>query len=315
MLILTVFALGAALGTNALLAKLLTPSPAALAAARSAGSSVATAEELATEPPAVPEPVATSSGSQGKKQLRHYLDPIQRRNIFDSEASATPIKEPINVGDEVRKKSELDATLISTMEAADKKWSTALIAVAGKGPAVYMIDELLLTATIRDIKRPDKANCARIIVLNGGELEYISACDEKKRRGPKASAAKSDRPKKKGGRHKYEVKDLGNGKFEIPQSDIDYALGNLDKLGREARVVPNFADGRPNGWKVFSIRRTSALRQMGIKNNDVLTAVNGHDLSNTEKALEIYAKLQTDKSFTLEILRNGEPMTLEYDVR
>ncbi len=80
-------------------------------------------------------------------------------------------------------------------------------------------------------------------------------------------------------------------------------------------MVPNFADGQPNGWKVFSIRRTSALRQMGIKNNDVLTAVNGHDLSNTEKALEVYGKLQSEKSFSLEVLRNGEPMTLEYEVR
>jgi type II secretory pathway component PulC len=54
---------------------------------------------------------------------------------------------------------------------------------------------------------------------------------------------------------------------------------------------------------------------MGIKNNDVLTAVNGHDLSNTEKALEVYGKLQSEKSFSLEVLRNGEPMTLEYEVR
>jgi general secretion pathway protein C len=54
---------------------------------------------------------------------------------------------------------------------------------------------------------------------------------------------------------------------------------------------------------------------MGLKNNDVLTSVNGFDLSNTNKALEIYSKLQSDKNFTLEILRNGEPMTMEYSVQ
>jgi general secretion pathway protein C len=315
MLILAIFALGAALGTNALLAKLLTPSPTKLAEARSTAAPVTATTGGPTDAPPVPEPVASRSGPMGKRQLRHYLDPIQRRNIFDSEASAKPPPTTTGSGDEVTKKSDLDAHLISTMEAADPAWSTALITAGNKGPAVYMIGELLLTATIRDIKRPTTAECARIIVENGGELEYLSACDKKGRARPTAAAAKPDRLKKKGGRHKYEVKDLGNGKYEIPQSDIDYALGNLDKLGREARVVPNFADGQPNGWKVFSIRRTSALRQMGIKNNDVLTAVNGHDLSNTEKALEIYAKLQTDKSFTLEVLRNGEPKTLEYEVR
>jgi general secretion pathway protein C len=86
-------------------------------------------------------------------------------------------------------------------------------------------------------------------------------------------------------------------------------------MAREARVVPNFADGQTNGFKVFAIRRNSALRKMGLKNNDVLTSVNGYDLSNTEKALELYGKLQAEKSFSLEILRNGEPVTLEYNIR
>jgi general secretion pathway protein C len=319
MMILAVFALGAALGTNAMLAKVLTPSPAKLAAARSAAAPSVVADAArggdGADVPEAPEPVLSAQAG-GKKLLAHYLSPIKRRNIFDSEANpdaAPPTPGPQDP-DEVTKKSEINATLISTMEAADPSWSTALIAAAGKGPAVYMIGEQILTAKIRDIKRPLKDQCARVILENNGELEYLSACDEKGKK-PKAVASKAKDKKKPGGRHKYSIEDKGNGKFDIPQGDIDYVLGNLDKLGREARVVPNFADGSPNGWKVFSIRRTSALRQMGIKNNDVLTAVNGHDLSNTEKALEVYGKLQSDKSFSLEVLRNGEPMTLEYEVR
>ncbi len=319
MLILSVFALGAALGTNALLAKLLTPPAAKLAEARSsvpaviAGGPAATGSEGA---PDAPQPVA-SARAGGKKLLAHYLVPIKRRNIFDSEANpeAAPAAKGTQDPDEVTKKSDIDATLISTMEAEDPNWSTALIATGKQGPAVYMIGEQLLTAKIRDIKRPLPDQCARVILENNGELEYLSACDEKGRKKATPTAAKEAKPAKKGGRHKYSIEDKGNGKYDIPQKDIDYVLGNLDKLGREARVVPNFADGQANGWKVFSIRRTSALRQMGIKNNDVLTAVNGHDLSNTEKALEVYGKLQAEKSFTLEVLRNGEPMTLEYEVR
>ncbi len=319
MMILSVFALGAALGTNAMLAKLLTPPAGKLAEARSSVPAIVAVNptgESAESAPADPQAVATAR-APGQKLLRHFLDPIKRRNIFDSEANpdATPSGPVDGDPNEVTKKSDLNATLISTMEAADPKWSTALIAAAGQGPAVYMIGEQLLTAKIRDIRRPLKDQCARVILENGGELEYLSACDEKGRKKATPTAAKEAKPAKRGGRHKYSIEDKGNGKFDIPQKDIDYVLGNLDKLGREARVVPNFADGQANGWKVFSIRRTSALRQMGIKNNDVLTAVNGHDLSNTEKALEVYGKLQAEKSFTLEVLRNGEPMTLEYEVR
>ena len=317
MLILTVFALGAALGTNAVLAKLMTPSPAKLAAARAASPNAVVRASGApgTSAPDEPVPVvANIAGSTGAKLLAHFLGPIERRNIFDS-TNREPVKATETPDDgEVTKKSELQATLISTMEAADPHWSTALIAAAGGGPAVYMIGEQLLTAKIHDIRRPDATNCAKVILENNGEFEYLSACEEGNKRAP-AAAAKAAKPVAKNGRHTYEIKDLGSGKFEIPQKDLEYALGNLDKMGREARVVPNFADGQPNGWKVFSIRRTSALRQMGVKNNDVLTAINGHDLSNTEKALEVYGKLQSEKSFSVEVLRNGEPMTLEYEVR
>ena len=54
---------------------------------------------------------------------------------------------------------------------------------------------------------------------------------------------------------------------------------------------------------------------MGLKNNDILTSVNGFDLSNSQKALEIYSKLQSEKNFTLDVLRGGEPMTMEYSVQ
>ena len=317
MMILAVFALGAALGTNALLAKLLTPSPAKLAAARGSGVPVLASTGASEGAPETPQPVAGSRvATVGDKQLRHYLDPIKKRNIFDSEANkATPKAVAVADDGEVTKKSELDAKLISTMEAVDPKWSTALITAGGRGPFVYMIGEQLLTAKIYDIKRPDGENCARVIVENGGELEYIDACEASSNGRKTAGVAPTSADTTKGGRHTYSIKDLGDGKFEIPPGDLEYAMSNLDQLGREARVVPNFADGQPNGWKVFSIRRTSALRQMGIKNNDVLTAVNGHDLSNTEKALEVYSKLQSEKSFSVEVLRNGTPMTLEYEVR
>ncbi len=78
--------------------------------------------------------------------------------------------------------------------------------------------------------------------------------------------------------------------------------------------MPNFFDGETNGFKVFAIRRSSPLRRVGLKNNDVITKVNGHDLSDTEKALGIYEALQDETSFTVEILRGGEPLVLTYEI-
>ena len=333
--LLAVFALGLALATNALVARLLTVDADKLAQASRGDRAVAASspaegdgaadsgEAAAAEPAESPR-----SRSQRPRRLAWYQDPIIARNLFDSANAIKDVEPggPKGDGDsDDGTKSDLDAVLISTAVASDPAWSTALISVSSGPKEVYRNNESILTAVIVDIRAPwlDETGShhpARVIVMRDGRREYLEVGEAPKpgarRKDGKQAKAEKKKPKKKSGRHTWDgIRDLGGGKYSVEQSEIDYALANLDKLSREARIVPNFADGQTNGFKVFSIRRSSALRKMGLKNNDVLTAVNGFDLSDTEKALEIYSKLQSDKSFSLEILRNGEPMTLEYSVQ
>ena len=253
-----------------------------------------------------------------------WMDPIVNRNLFDSTNALlgkkdAPVEET-NLDGEVDKKSEISATLIATSVASEPIWSTALISTDAEGVNVYRIDEQLLDAVIKDIQRPTFELPARVILLRNGTLEYLEA-GEPRRAGSSATKASGEESPTKGpraaaGQHDWSgIKSTGENKFEVPEADVKYALDNLDKMAREARVVPNFADGKTNGFKVFAIRRNSALRNMGLKNNDVRTSGNGFDLSNTEKALEIYSKLQSEKSLSLEVLRDGQPVTLEYDIR
>ncbi len=110
------------------------------------------------------------------------------------------------------------------------------------------------------------------------------------------------------------IKELGDDHYSIARSEIDYALSNLDKLAREGRMVSQGLGNDTKGLRVFSILGQGALRKMGLENNDVLTQLNGFELSDTRSALDVFSKLQSDKRFSLKILRNGEPMTLEYTV-
>jgi general secretion pathway protein C len=327
--LLALVAFGLALGTNAVVARLMIVDAGRLASVREGGpdrvagrsgdpdrgDAGVVADAQAGSP-------SRRSTSFGPRRLNYFQDPIVRRNLFNSEAGPTPPgPDPGPRGPEVPK-SEIDAVLISTAVADDPVWSTATLSVSSKSAEPYRIGDALADATVIDIRSPwldvdGEHHPARVIVLRDGKEEYIDAGGKPKagaRRKPKKDD--KEKPVRRSGRHTWDgIKDLGDGKYSIDQSEIDYALSNLDKLSREARVVPNFSDGQTNGWKVFSIRRNSALRKMGLKNNDVLTAVNGMDLSDTEKALEVYSRLQSDKSFSLEILRNGEPMTLEYNVQ
>ena len=327
LLILTVFALGLALGVNALFSRLLAVDPARLAAANAKLGAAADDDPSGGNDARGPSTAATKTSSRASKaatsKVSYFLDPIIKRNIFDSTASPDSAANTDGGDDsgELRK-SELEVTLISVAVASPSSWSTALASVGAGSVQVYRIGDPILTAVVHDILRPylsedGKHHPARLIVLREGSMEYIDAGGEvAKGKKTKAKKKKKKKKKKKGDRHKWTgIRKVSDSKYTVEQGEVDYALGNLDKLSREARVVPNFQDGATNGFKVFSIRRNSALRKMGVKNNDVLTGVNNFDLSNTQKALEIYSKLQTEKTFRLDILRNGEPMTLEYDIQ
>ena len=321
--ILAILAFGCAMLANFGFAKLLSVDPARLAEIRQgvkAPAAVASSDSDGSES-AGGAASSSRSAVAGPKRLDYFQRPIVSRHIFNSAAN------PLDPGPEVVSDelvaSEIDAVLVATSVASLSSWSTALVAVESSPPELYRIGEVILAAEIVEIYGPwldsnGNHRAARIIVDNNGQKEFLEVGAEKRKSGGRkvsSSAEKEDKPKpSRPGRHTYAIKECGDKRYCVPQGDIDYALANLDKMAREARVVPNFADGATNGFKVFSIRRNSALRMMGLKNNDVLTGVNGFDLSNTEKALEIYSKLQSEKNFTLEVLRNGKPVTMEYSV-
>ncbi|MDO8644512.1 MAG: type II secretion system protein GspC [bacterium] len=104
------------------------------------------------------------------------------------------------------------------------------------------------------------------------------------------------------------------GQFVIDQREIDDALGNLDKLYTEVRIVPNFKGGQPAGLKVLSIKPGSLFAKLGILRGDILEKINGIDLD-VRKGMEIFGQLKDQKSLTVDLVREGKTKTIEYDIR
>ena len=130
--------------------------------------------------------------------------------------------------------------------------------------------------------------------------------------GIEAEDAAAGRPR----RRVYDgIEILGEHRWSIPRRHVDYAVDNLDKLGREARVVPNFQDGRPSGFKIFSIRRSSIARRIGLKNNDVVVSVNGLSTSIPSEVEAIIEELKTTETATVRVDRYAEELTFTWDIR
>lgn len=102
---------------------------------------------------------------------------------------------------------------------------------------------------------------------------------------------------------------------EIDKSLIDKVLANTATLATWARFVPSSRDSKPNGFKLYAIRPGSLFAKIGMRNADLLKAINGLDLSTPDKALKAYVKLKTASHLTVLLERRGENRTLDYQIR
>ena len=256
--------------------------------------------DLAMEPgedaPArVPPPPVRPRGMTA----RQYADIIVRRNIFDSSAVYDPNAVAAGGGD---CKSDAGVRLLATTVADVPEYSSALIAVGGKEGAAggYVVgDEVTGEGRIVSIEQKKVCTDGGTCFCMGGDTLL--------------PASASSRPV---GEDDGGISKLSDGKYQVDASVLENALGNVEALATQMRVVAHKgADGQIDGYRISSIRKGSLFDKLGIKNGDIVHGVNGQPLTSAEGALATYQALKNERSFSFDFTRKSQRQTLEYEVR
>ena len=209
-------------------------------------------------------------------------------------------------------KSGMRVKLLGTLVASDKLWSVASIQdMNNQRSTTYMVGDRIQGAEVLDIER------SRVIILNNGRKEFIDG-----QPGDGAQVAAYTPPPLPSGPavqapnvNGNGIRALGENDYEVPRSEIDRTLANLNDVAMQARIVPAFKDGQAQGFKLFSIRPDSIYSKIGVQNGDVIKRINGFDLNSPEKALEVYTKLKEASRIEIDLERNGSPVHKNYTIR
>ena len=89
----------------------------------------------------------------------------------------------------------------------------------------------------------------------------------------------------------------------------------MGALARAARIVPETRDGKSIGFRLFSIKPDGPFGKIGLQNGDVISAINGLEMTSPDKALEVYTKLKSASHLSVGLERNGQKITKEYNIR
>jgi general secretion pathway protein C len=111
------------------------------------------------------------------------------------------------------------------------------------------------------------------------------------------------------------VTSTGAGSYIIDQRALNAALDNIGQAMTDARLLPSQKDGKVEGFRASEVKPAGVFAMIGIKNGDVLQRLNDFPIDSPDKALQSFIALKGQNRLKLDMIRDGRPVTFNYDIR
>ena len=107
----------------------------------------------------------------------------------------------------------------------------------------------------------------------------------------------------------------GGGNYVVDQRALNAALDNIGQAMTDARLLPSIKDGKVEGFRASEVKPQGIFGTIGIRNGDVLLRMNDFPIASPEKAIQSFASLKGQSKIKLDLIRDGQPTTFNYDIR
>lgn len=181
--------------------------------------------------------------------------------------------------------TRLSLNLLGILAASNSNESRALIGSADGEEKPYAVsDEVVRGVTLQAIF-PD-----RVVLSRGGALETL--------RLAKDAPIEGTAPTR-----------VSGGSSQL-SSIRDQVLSDPGKAAQYVRVQPAMVNGAMKGFRIYPGRERDAFNNLGLRPGDLVTAVNGIQLDDSQKALQTLSELSQASSVNVTIERGGQSQTL-----
>ncbi len=111
------------------------------------------------------------------------------------------------------------------------------------------------------------------------------------------------------------VRQLSKDKWMLDQREVAASTENMNQILTQARALPYMEAGKTIGFRISEIVDGSIYEKIGLKNGDVIQKVNAQDVDDPGKFFQLYQGLKEEKSISIDLMRNGQRQTLNYEIR
>jgi hypothetical protein len=111
------------------------------------------------------------------------------------------------------------------------------------------------------------------------------------------------------------IKRLSPTEVDVDRSVIDDIFAFDHIRPNRVRTIPELANGKLAGIRLFGIGPSSVLAALGLENGDRIESIDGHSLASPDEAMAIYENVKTATRVDVIVNRNGKAMSLHYNIK
>jgi len=236
---------------------------------------------------------------------------LVERNMFCSTCTPEPVvvAGPENPGEPGIPLTSLPLELVATNVASRPDWSFATIRnTASSHQGSYWVGDRLPGGG------PIQLISGREVVFENpatSRIERVALLAQRKGEGARvAREAGSRTPDSPFG---DQIRKIDETTFEVDRRLVTQLLARPEAI-KGARVRPVQNPDESVGFRFYAVSRTSLAAALGLRNGDVVSAVNGMEFTSPDRLLEIYGKVRELDRLSVTVSRSGRPVTLAYNV-
>ena len=111
------------------------------------------------------------------------------------------------------------------------------------------------------------------------------------------------------------AKRTGDTAYLLDTQGVQQALEKPNQIMTDARFLPNMVAGKQQGFLLTEVKPGGIYSGLGLRNGDVLLKINQFNISSPEAALQALTALRGIDRAQLDVIRNGSPVTMTYQMR
>ena len=253
--------------------------------------------QLSSNAPKQADPHPQSALDRNKPvNLNQFIQKVTRRNLFKVQVNGEQQKAQEPAEEILLEKTSLELTLWGTVTGQKKQDGWAVINDRKtKEQELYRVNDTIQGAVIKSILR-NKV----ILTVNGKDqvLEMDENQSFLKKRGTSRRSSES-RPKP----------------TSQPRQNIPTPERMPDKVSQSDQLFktrPYIRNGEASGVMVYSIKRDSVAQLLGLRNGDIIQAVDDAEIQDVQDLEDFEESIGDHSDVTISILRRGKPKELVF---